>query len=146
MGGSLEFSTGVLYRCSLTHVPSTLANAAGDVFPGPLELTTDDQWANSIQSKGMVQINLVHGLRTNCISPLVLARSVAYHAYFTGFIPVPAREVGQAYLRDVNADHRAHPQAAQHILLTRPSYDWASVLGCDTLITGLGDSRIIAYA
>jgi hypothetical protein len=35
----------------------------------------------------------------NCISPTVLAESVAYHAYFTGFIPIPAWEVGQAYLR-----------------------------------------------
>jgi NAD(P)-dependent dehydrogenase (short-subunit alcohol dehydrogenase family) len=36
-----------------------VANAAGDVFPGPLEQTTDEQWANSIASKGMGQINLV---------------------------------------------------------------------------------------
>jgi NAD(P)-dependent dehydrogenase (short-subunit alcohol dehydrogenase family) len=36
-----------------------VANAAGDVFPGPLEHTTDEQWANSIKSKGMGQINLV---------------------------------------------------------------------------------------
>src|ERR1700681_2061195 len=36
-----------------------VANAAGDVFPAPLEQTTDEQWANSIASKGMGQINLV---------------------------------------------------------------------------------------
>lgn len=36
-----------------------VANAAGDVFPGPFEQTTDEQWANSIKSKGMGQINLV---------------------------------------------------------------------------------------
>jgi NAD(P)-dependent dehydrogenase (short-subunit alcohol dehydrogenase family) len=36
-----------------------VANAAGDVFPGPLESTTDEQWENSIRSKGMGQINLV---------------------------------------------------------------------------------------
>src|SRR6202051_1203949 len=36
-----------------------VANAAGDVFPSPLEETTDDQWAKSIASKGMGQINLV---------------------------------------------------------------------------------------
>jgi hypothetical protein len=64
-------------------------------------------------------VELPRGLRINCISPTVLAESVAYHAYFAGFIPVPAWEVGQAYLRDVNADHRAHPQAAQDQLLTR---------------------------
>lgn len=36
-----------------------VANAAGDVFPGPFEQTTDQQWADSIRSKGMGQINLV---------------------------------------------------------------------------------------
>ena len=36
-----------------------VANAAGDVFPGPLELTTDEQWTKSLRSKGMGQINLV---------------------------------------------------------------------------------------
>ncbi|MFG1710808.1 short chain dehydrogenase [Nonomuraea sp. M3C6] len=36
-----------------------VANAAGDVFPGPLEQTTDEQWANSIAAKGMGQINVV---------------------------------------------------------------------------------------
>ena len=126
-----------------------VANAAGDVFFGALEQATDDQWANSIKSKGMGQINLVRtalpfiadkgsftlvsgcltdefihggtiatainylvegfvkgaavelprGIRINCISPTVLTESVAYHAFFPGFIPVPAWEVGQAYLR-----------------------------------------------
>lgn len=36
-----------------------VANAAGDVFPGPFEDLTDDQWAKSLASKGMGQINLV---------------------------------------------------------------------------------------
>jgi len=126
-----------------------VANAAGDVFFGPLEQTTDEQWASSIKSKGMGQINVVRaalpfiadqgsftlvsgiltdeyinggtigtsvnqlvegfvkgaatelprGLRINCISPTVLTESVAYHPYFPGFIPIPAWEVGQAYLR-----------------------------------------------
>ena len=129
-----------------------VANAAGDVFPGPLALATDEQWANSINSKGMGQINLVRlalphiadngsftlvsgvltdeymhggtigtvvnhlvegfvkasavelprGLRINCISPTVLSESVAYHAYFTGFTPVPAVEVALAYLRAIS--------------------------------------------
>ena len=30
-----------------------VANAAGDVFPGPFEQVTDKQWAKSIASKGM---------------------------------------------------------------------------------------------
>jgi NAD(P)-dependent dehydrogenase (short-subunit alcohol dehydrogenase family) len=36
-----------------------VACAAGDVFPAPLEQTTDEQWANSFNSKAMGQINLV---------------------------------------------------------------------------------------
>ncbi len=129
-----------------------VANAAGDVFPGPLEQTTDQQWADSIRSKGMGQINLVRvalpfiadrgsftlvsgvltdefmhagtigttinhmvegfvkasavelprGVRINCVSPTVLTESVAYHAYFTGFTPVPASEVALAYLRAIS--------------------------------------------
>ncbi len=36
-----------------------VANAAGDVFPAPLELTTDEQWTQSLRSKGIGQINVV---------------------------------------------------------------------------------------
>jgi NAD(P)-dependent dehydrogenase (short-subunit alcohol dehydrogenase family) len=36
-----------------------VANAAGDVFFGPFEQASDDQWAWSIAAKGMGQINLV---------------------------------------------------------------------------------------
>ncbi|MFJ5303176.1 short chain dehydrogenase [Streptomyces sp. NPDC088350] len=36
-----------------------VACAAGDVFPAPLEQTTDQQWADSVAAKGMGQINLV---------------------------------------------------------------------------------------
>ena len=36
-----------------------VACAAGDVFPAPLEQTTDEQWANSFNSKAIGQINLV---------------------------------------------------------------------------------------
>ena len=36
-----------------------VACAAGDVFPAPLEQTTDEQWADSIKAKGMGQVNLV---------------------------------------------------------------------------------------
>jgi NAD(P)-dependent dehydrogenase (short-subunit alcohol dehydrogenase family) len=130
---------------------NAVANAAGDVFPGPYE-QTDEQWAKSIKSKGMGQINLVRaalpfiadkgsftlvsgvmtdeymyggtigttinhlvegfvkasavelprGLRINCVSPTVLAESVGYHEYFTGFTPVPAAEVALAYLRAIS--------------------------------------------
>ncbi|MDQ1471047.1 MAG: hypothetical protein QOJ99_2527 [Bryobacterales bacterium] len=44
-------------------------------------------------------VELPRGLRISCISPTVLSEAVAYHACFTGFIPVPAWEVGQACLR-----------------------------------------------
>jgi NAD(P)-dependent dehydrogenase (short-subunit alcohol dehydrogenase family) len=47
-------------------------------------------------------VELPRGLRINCISPTVLAESAAYHAYFAGFIPVTAWEVGQAYLRSMS--------------------------------------------
>jgi len=129
-----------------------VANAAGDVFPGPLELTTDEQWTKSLGSKGMGQINLVRsalpyiadkgaftvsgvltdeymhggtigttinhlvegfvkasavelsrGIRINCISLTGLAESEAYHAYFTGFTPVPAAEVARACLRAMSS-------------------------------------------
>jgi hypothetical protein len=42
-------------------------------------------------------VELPRAVRINCISPIVLAESVADHAYFTGFIPVPAWEVAQPY-------------------------------------------------
>lgn len=35
-----------------------VASAAGEVFPAPLEETTDEQWANSFASKAMGQINI----------------------------------------------------------------------------------------
>jgi NAD(P)-dependent dehydrogenase (short-subunit alcohol dehydrogenase family) len=44
-------------------------------------------------------VELPRGVRINCVSPTVLTESVAYHAFFTGFIQVSAWEVGQAYLR-----------------------------------------------
>jgi NAD(P)-dependent dehydrogenase (short-subunit alcohol dehydrogenase family) len=131
---------------------NAVACAAGDVFPGSVETATDEQWANSLQSKAMGQINIVRtalpyiadkgsftlvsgvltdeyqyggvigtvvnhavegfvkaaavelprGLRINCISPTVLTESVAYHPFFPGYIPVDAKEVGQAYLRAIS--------------------------------------------
>jgi NAD(P)-dependent dehydrogenase (short-subunit alcohol dehydrogenase family) len=54
--------------------------------------------------EGFVQAaatELPRGIRINCISPTVLAESVSYYPYFPGFIPVPAAEVAQAYLRAI---------------------------------------------
>jgi NAD(P)-dependent dehydrogenase (short-subunit alcohol dehydrogenase family) len=129
-----------------------VASAAGEVFPAPLEASTDEQWALSVGSKGMGQIDLVRsalpfiadggsftlvsgvlgdeagaamtlgatvngmvegfvraaatelprGLRINCVSPTVLAESRAFHPYFPGFEPVPARDVARAYLRAIS--------------------------------------------
>ena len=39
------------------------------------------------------------GIRINCISPTVLAESVAFHPYFPGFVPVEAWKVAKAYER-----------------------------------------------
>jgi NAD(P)-dependent dehydrogenase (short-subunit alcohol dehydrogenase family) len=48
---------------------------------------------------GAATTELPRGIRINCVSPAVLAESAAYHAYFPGFVPVPARDVALAYLR-----------------------------------------------
>jgi NAD(P)-dependent dehydrogenase (short-subunit alcohol dehydrogenase family) len=129
----------------------SVACAAGDVFPAPLEQATDEQWAKSFASKAMGQINLVRsalpfiadrgsftlisgivpdepiaggvimgtinqtvegfvraaafelprGIRINCVSPTVLAESVAYHPAFPGFAQVAASDVALAYLRAI---------------------------------------------
>lgn len=44
-------------------------------------------------------LEMPRGIRINCISPNVLEESVAFHPYFPGFIPVPARIVAKAYER-----------------------------------------------
>jgi NAD(P)-dependent dehydrogenase (short-subunit alcohol dehydrogenase family) len=46
-----------------------VANAAGDVFPGPFEQLTDEQWAKSIAGKGMGQINLVRAALPHIADP-----------------------------------------------------------------------------
>jgi hypothetical protein len=47
-------------------------------------------------------VELPRGIRINC-SPTVFTESEAYHAYFTGFTPVPAAEVARAYLRAMSS-------------------------------------------
>ncbi len=44
-------------------------------------------------------VELPRGIRINCIGPTVLTESVAFQPSFPGSVPVPAWEVGQAYLR-----------------------------------------------
>lgn len=46
-----------------------------------------------------VAAELPRGVRINCVSPTVLAEAVAFHPYFQGYEPVPARDVAKAYLR-----------------------------------------------
>ena len=60
-----------------------------------------------VEDKGSVEakaatVELPRGVRINCISPTVLTESVTYHPFFPGFIPVGAREVGQAYVRAIS--------------------------------------------
>jgi NAD(P)-dependent dehydrogenase (short-subunit alcohol dehydrogenase family) len=64
-------------------------------------------------------VELPRVLRINCISPTVLAESVAYHALFCR-LDSSARVGSRPGLspRDVNANHRTHPQAAQDQFLT----------------------------
>ena len=51
-----------LARVSATRSFDAVACAAGDVFPAPLEQTTDEQWAQSIAGKGIGQINVVRAV------------------------------------------------------------------------------------
>jgi hypothetical protein len=44
---------------------------------------------------------MIHPSVINCVSPTVLAESLAYHPLFPGFAPVEASEVGLAYLRTI---------------------------------------------
>jgi NAD(P)-dependent dehydrogenase (short-subunit alcohol dehydrogenase family) len=44
---------------------------------------------------------LPRGIRINCVSPTVLAESVAYHPAFPGFARIAASEVAMAYLRAI---------------------------------------------
>ena len=60
-------------------------------------------------------VELPRGVRINCISPTVLAESVAYHAYFTGFTPVPVAEVALAFLRAIS-----HPITGRVLKLHKP--------------------------
>jgi NAD(P)-dependent dehydrogenase (short-subunit alcohol dehydrogenase family) len=53
-------------------------------------------------------LELPRGVRINCISPTVLTESVAYHAYFPGFTPVPVAEVALAYLRAISNPINGH--------------------------------------
>jgi NAD(P)-dependent dehydrogenase (short-subunit alcohol dehydrogenase family) len=62
-------------------------------------------------------VELPRGVRINCISPTVLAESVAYHAYFTGFRPAPAEEVAFAYLRAIS-----HPITGRVLKLHKTEY------------------------
>jgi len=100
-----------LRRLFTQHVPfAAVANAAGEAFRAPLEDADDQQWARSIGSKGMGQINLVRaglpaatelprGIRINCVSPDVIAESADDLPSFPGFTRVSARSVALAYLR-----------------------------------------------
>lgn len=85
-----------------------VASAAGDVFPAPLEKTTDEQWANSFASKAMGQINIVRagiplindkgsftlisGVLTDEVVPVTTVGTTINHAV-EGFVKGAASEL-----------------------------------------------------
>jgi NAD(P)-dependent dehydrogenase (short-subunit alcohol dehydrogenase family) len=73
------------------------------VFPGFFEETTDEQWANSIKSKGMGQINLVRAAL-----PFITDKGS-----FTLVSGVLTDEYMHGGTIGTTINHRAHPHAAQ---------------------------------
>lgn len=86
----------------------SVGRTSGDVQP---DITDEVMHAGTIGTtishlvEGFVKgaaAEMPRGIRINCVSPTVLAESVAYHDYFVGFTPVPAAEVALAYLRTIS--------------------------------------------
>jgi NAD(P)-dependent dehydrogenase (short-subunit alcohol dehydrogenase family) len=61
-----------------------VANAAGEVFPGPFEQLTDEQWAKSIAGKGMGQINLVRAALPHIAGSFTLISGVLTEEFTLG--------------------------------------------------------------
>ncbi|GAA3561473.1 short chain dehydrogenase [Microlunatus spumicola] len=84
-GGSLTLTTGILAREPIrTGAAAALANGALESF---------------VISAAA---ELPRGLRVNAVSPTVLTEATGYHAFFPGFPPVSAADVGQAFVRSVH--------------------------------------------
>lgn len=84
-GGSFTLTTGILAREPIrTGAAAALANGALESF---------------VVSAAA---ELPRGLRINAVSPTVLTEATGYHASFPGFVPVPAAEVGLAFVKAVH--------------------------------------------
>ena len=84
-GGSITLTTGILAREPIrTGAAAALANGALESF---------------VISAA---VELPRGLRLNAVSPTVLSEATGYHASFPGFVPVPAADVGQAFVKSVH--------------------------------------------
>jgi NAD(P)-dependent dehydrogenase (short-subunit alcohol dehydrogenase family) len=83
--GSFTLTTGILAREPVrTGAAAALANGALESF---------------VRSAAA---ELPRGLRINAVSPTVLTEATRYHAFFPGFAPVPASEVGRAFVKAVH--------------------------------------------
>ena len=83
--GSFTLTTGILAREPIrTGAAAALANGALESF---------------VVSAAA---ELPRGLRINAVSPTVLTEATGYHASFPGFVPVPAAEVGLAFVKAVH--------------------------------------------
>lgn len=84
-GGSITLTTGILAREPIrTGAAAALANGALESF---------------VVSAA---VELPRGLRINAVSPTVLTEATGYHAFFPGFEPVSAADVGQAFVKSVH--------------------------------------------
>ncbi|GIF66543.1 short chain dehydrogenase [Asanoa ishikariensis] len=83
-GGSFTLVSGVLSDEYTHH--STLGSTVNHMVEGFVKAAATE---------------LPRGLRINCVSPTVLTESTHYYPFFPGFAPVPAAEVGLAYLRAI---------------------------------------------
>ena len=84
-GGSITLTTGILAREPIrTGAAAALANGALESF---------------VISAA---VELPRGLRLNAVSPTVLTEATGYHSSFPGFVPVPAADVGQAFVKSVH--------------------------------------------
>lgn len=87
-GGSFTLTTGILAREPI------LTGAAASLANGALE-----SWVPAAATE------LDRGHRMNAVSATVLAEAPGYHAFFPGFVPVPAAYVAAAYAKSVEGTH-----------------------------------------
>lgn len=87
-GGSFTLTTGILAREPI------LTGAAASLANGALE-----SWVPAAATE------LDRGHRINAVSATVLAEATGYHAFFPGFVPVPAAYVAAAYAKSVEGTH-----------------------------------------